>query len=720
MATDLFCDFHKSIKHNILSMGVNLYLLLIHVLLLLILFACWILFKTLTRKKVRDIFMALSDGKYDKFIKLSEKYNLFIGDAEKSIFLNSVFEKEKRFRDFIDSFPEIVFDIDGTGNILYANDKAYQVFEYGKEDLAKGINIFSMIAPEDLQLAKSNFTKLFSKQKPDQGDEYKLVTRTGKNFYAEIYIKPIFSEGNVTNLRGVIIDVTNKRKNIEIIRVYSDILQNMQLGFMMFEKFENEHESVIILINSNTAAKEILNLKKANVEQKRIEDILPFYNNQGMKDIIENVFINKKRIQIENIELRQENEILFFNLKVFSIANNRIVLFFEDISERRKTEELERKIEITKQSAALKQQFLANMSHEIRTPMTGIMGMLSLLMRTNLDDLQSEFVKSIRISSESLLNIINDVLDLSKIEAGKMELKPTQVSLQKLCSHFKDLYSSEAKVKTIDFVCNVCDNLPENILVDETRLRQIINNLLSNAFKFTDEGSVAIGFKPLEKFDDYLIILCEVADTGVGITKKNQNKIFNKYTQLESSYTIPFEGTGLGLAICKELTRLMGGNIQVNSKLGEGSVFSFTFKAGYDRTTTSKERISENTYPPKLQLNVLLVEDRALNRKVARLMLENAGCTVDEATNGEEAISVFKQDFYDITFMDIQMPVMDGITAMQNLKKLYSKIPPIIGISANAMEGDHERFISLGMNDYIAKPFKFEALYELLVKWGRN
>ncbi|MBS4013852.1 MAG: response regulator [Bacteroidetes bacterium] len=701
-------------------MGFSFYLILIHVLLFLVIFAGWILIKTQTRKKVRDVFMALASGEYDKFIRLSAKYNLFIGDAEKNIFLNSVFEKEKRFRDFIDTFPEIVFDIDGTGNILYANDKAYQVFEYSKEGLAKGINIFSMIAPEYLQLVKSNFTKLFSKQKPEQGDEYKLVTRTGKNFYAEIYIKPIFSEGNVTNLRGVIIDVTNKRKNNEIVRVYSDILQTMQLGFMIFEKIENENESGIVLINCNNAAKEILNLKKTKVEQKRIEDILPFYDNQGMKDIIENVFINKKRIQIENIELHQESDILYFNLKVFSIANNRIVMFFEDISERRKTEELERKIEITKQSAALKQQFLANMSHEIRTPMTGIMGMLSLLMRTNLDDLQSEFVKSIRISSENLLNIINDVLDLSKIEAGKMELKPTQVSLQKLCSHFKDLYSSEAKVKSIDFICNVCSSLPENILVDETRLRQIINNLLSNAFKFTDEGSVAIAFKPLEKFDDYLTIQCEVADTGVGITKKNQNKIFNKYTQLESSYTIPFEGTGLGLAICKELTRLMGGNIQVNSKLGEGSVFSFTFKAGYDRTTITKEKISENSYPPKLKLNVLLVEDRALNRKVARLMLENAGCSVDEATNGEEAISVFKQDIYDIILMDIQMPVMDGITAMQNLKKLYSKIPPIIGISANAMEGDHERFISMGMNDYIAKPFKFEALYELLVKWGRN
>jgi PAS domain S-box-containing protein len=703
------------------SLPIVFYIILISTLIIISLLF-WIINVNYTKKKVRQVFSNLFNGEFDSFTKFASKYGINENIYDKDFLLNKILEKEKRFLEFIDLFPEIIFDIDIQGNIIYGNERAHAVFEYSKEDVKKGLSIFQLIDESDLNRVKTNFKQLFINPQNVQGIEYKLVSKSGKTFYVAIYIKPFYQNGKITRLRGVLIDATEKRKNLDTIQVYFDIVNNMQLGYMVFEQVKPKGETNLVLIDFNKSASAILKSENGSLIGKSFKDVLPLEMQRGLGDLLKDVIKSNRNIEVEKILFQTELDDItsFFNIKVFPIGHNRIALIFEDISEKRKTEDLERKIEITRQSAALKQQFLANMSHEIRTPMTGIMGMLSLLMRTSLDEMQSEYVKSIRISSENLLNIINDVLDLSKIEAGKMELKPTSVNLEKLCNHFTELFSADAKVKSIDFICSVCNSLPPFILVDETRLRQIINNLLSNAFKFTDEGSVSISFRLNEKHDDYISILCEVTDTGVGITKKNQNKIFNKYTQLESSYTLPFEGTGLGLAICKELTRLMGGQIQVQSKIGEGSVFSFTFKAGYDLASKPLNKISENSFPPKLDLKVLLVEDRPLNRKVARLMLENAGCIVEEATNGEEAITIFSPGRYNVILMDIQMPVMDGITALHNLKKLYTNIPPVIGISANAMEGDHEKFIALGMDDYIAKPFKFETIYELLVKWGKN
>ncbi len=701
--------------------------IIIAVILLLIIaiaayFAISYFVKEIVRNKVKATLKSLIiDNEPKDFFSSLSVYNISFTQKEQQEFLKSAFAKNHQSQLFIETFPEALFEVDLVGNIIYANKAAYNLFGYSEKDVKSGLNIFQLIDKEAVKEAKRNFLNLIEGKKKPTGNDYKVHTKDGRSLYISVHSKPVYIDNKITGIKGVLLDVTDKKKVINELNVYYDIIQNMDLGYIAIENINNSDE--LILLNANkSATRYIKNTDNNNESKKTIEEALPLSNQQGIKEKIKEAINTNKKIEINNFVYRDnaDAEPQYYNLKLFPIGQNRLVMFIDDISERIKTEELERKVEITKHSAAIKQQFLANMSHEIRTPMTGIMGMLSLLLRTNLDSMQNEYVKSIKVSSENLLNIINDILDLSKIEAGKMDLKPASVNLDTLCKQLIDLFSTEAKVKSIDFMYSLDKNLPESIIVDETRLKQVVSNLLSNAFKFTDEGSVSISFSVSEKHLDYILILCEVTDTGVGITRKNQSKIFNKYTQLESSYTLPFEGTGLGLAICKELTRIMGGSIQVNSKIGEGSFFSFTFKAGYDHSTVEKEKIAENGFPPKLGLNVLLVEDKALNRKVARLMLQNAGCNVDEVCNGEEAISAYKPDTYDVILMDIHMPVMDGITALNNLKRLYNNIPPVIGVSANAMEGDYEKFTSLGLNDYIAKPFKFENLYFLLKKWSKK
>jgi CheY-like chemotaxis protein/two-component sensor histidine kinase len=300
-----------------------------------------------------------------------------------------------------------------------------------------------------------------------------------------------------------------------------------------------------------------------------------------------------------------------------------------------------------------------------------------------------------------------------------MELKPTRIVVAEFMNQIREMFQHQAERNEIKLSTSIDPQVPGVIFADENRLKQLINNLMSNAFKFTDEGDVSIGFGIEEKHDDYILLSCEVKDTGMGISEQNQKQIFEKFTQIDSSLIRPFEGTGLGLAICRELTTLMGGDIKVESELGKGSTFTFTFRAGYDKSDDQKPVDISPGELKDLNLNVLHVEDKLLNQKVVGFILINAGCNVDFLTNGKDAVEKYEPGKYDIILMDIQMPVMDGITAYQELKKQHgSKLCPVIGLSANALEGDAEKFMEMGLDDYIAKPFKPQQLYEKVLQWS--
>src|SRR5690606_30910851 len=333
---------------------------------------------------------------------------------------------------------------------------------------------------------------------------------------------------------------------------------------------------------------------------------------------------------------------------------------------------------------------------------------------------QNKYVRTIKKSSETLLNILNDILDLSKIEAGKMELKPIPVKLSNSLEKLYALFSQQAQSKNINLYYHIDKNLPEKVLVDETRLLQILSNLTSNAIKFTDGGgSINISLKRILQNGTRNIVKVVVSDSGIGISQENIKRLFSSFTQVDNSSTKTFGGTGLGLAISKQLCKLMNGEMGVYSALGLGSSFWFTFEA---ETTTQqvidedeilKKNVRIHNYFENKVPRILLVDDNLVNRQVAGEILKKSGCEVDLAVNGQDSIDKAKENDYDVIFMDIQMPDMDGITATRKIKALGKKsLAPIVAMTAYSMKEDKERFIKSGLDDYISKPIKANELLQ--------
>ncbi len=371
------------------------------------------------------------------------------------------------------------------------------------------------------------------------------------------------------------------------------------------------------------------------------------------------------------------------------------------------------------QASKFKQDFLANMSHEIRTPMVGVIGMIDLLFKnTKLDDLQKEYVSTIHQSSQNLLDILNQILDLSKMEAGKFSLSPKGINLKKLIHQNIDLFLANSKAKGIDLISEYPDTLPEQIYADDNRLKQVISNLIGNAIKFTDKGTITVKSSLVSKKNDELTFKIEVIDSGIGISKEDQKSLFNRFSQVHNEAILVGEGTGLGLTISKKLVDLMNGKLGVQSEIGKGSNFWFTFKTKISNAVIpSTEKAFDKSNDQKFNLHALLVEDSETNIIVSKQILKYLGCTADVAKTGRKAIEMFEEDTYDLILMDINLPELDGVETCKLIRQGYKKVPPVIAITSNALPGDAERFIAKGLDDYITKPFTTEILNIKLKNW---
>ncbi len=381
---------------------------------------------------------------------------------------------------------------------------------------------------------------------------------------------------------------------------------------------------------------------------------------------------------------------------------------------------LQQQVEIAKKSAEFKQSFLANMSHEIRTPLTGILGMADLLEKTNLTEVQEDYLKTLIHSGENLRETINLVLDYSKIEAGKVKLHEQVFSLPQLFSAAERLFISMSRKEELSFTSCIDSDVPLLLKADYNRIFQIVNNLLSNAVKFTEKGVVSL-HASVERVnvaeDNECQIRLSIKDTGSGIGESEKEGIFKPFYQAEQTYNRSFDGTGLGLAICKELSEILGGNIGFESRKNKGSTFWFSFRAKLASSPAEQNgKPTESKLPERKALNILLVEDKIVNQKVVSLLLTSMNHSVALARNGEEALKVYQPGLFDLILMDIQMPVMDGITATQQLKMRYANLPPIVGLSANAFEGDREKYMGKGMDEYITKPVKEKDFREIISK----
>ena len=365
-----------------------------------------------------------------------------------------------------------------------------------------------------------------------------------------------------------------------------------------------------------------------------------------------------------------------------------------------------------------KDRFLANMSHEIRTPLNGILGFINQLAQSDLNAEQKHFVEIVQNSSHTLLGVINDILDFSKIESGQFEIDEHVYNFKHEILPAVELFKVRAAEKNLAFELNVDPLLDQQLEFDNLRIKQVISNLVSNSIKFTSSGTIAVDIKVIDKTHDNLVTEFSVNDTGIGIAKEHLSKIFSPFLQADKSTTRKHGGTGLGLSISKELVKLMGGNLQVESTLNQGTRFFFTLslkasKQNSQSTETNWQFIHGD-------YRVLLVEDNKVNQLLMQAILKQLNLKFDLAQNGVEAIEQFKNNTYDLILMDINMPIMDGITSFHVIQQMYQEeafsFTPVVALTANALVGDCEKYMATGMQDCLKKPLEMNELQRVLVQ----
>jgi len=545
----------------------------------------------------------------------------------------------------------------------------------------------------------------------------------GEESWKEVFLNPIYeSSGDITGVSGLANDITDKMNSklalVESERMFRNIFQSFQDLY-----FRCNFSGKIRMLSPS-----VEDITGYGDEELLGKDITNYYLYKAKtKSLLRKLALETRVRNFEVDIVHKDGSIIhcICNVRLIFDENNKPVYIegvARDIGELKEAnKQLIEAKEFAEESLKIKERFLANMSHEIRTPLNGIIGMIHLLDKPDLKDEQRKYVKSLKSSSGILLNILNDLLDISKIEAGKMVLKYQPIDTSDLVEKLSTLYSEQAKASNIKLTCKKSPKVPAYVFSDETKILQVFSNLVSNAIKFTPEGgSIDVNLKLVDKQKSgWIRLLGEVKDSGIGIAIDEQEQLFNSFTQLDSSSKKSYKGTGLGLYISKQLVNLFKGEIGVQSTPGMGSTFSFTFET----STTRIRPEARQAIQKKLtgQPHILIVDDNEINLDIAAAIVEKAGCKVTLCQSGAESFNAIQENTFNVILMDIQMPDIDGVMAARNIRtQLMTSTPPIIAMTAYSMAGDEDKFLNMGFNDYIAKPIKPELLIEKLEKWTES
>ncbi|MBO0358143.1 PAS domain S-box protein [Hymenobacter sp. BT186] len=593
---------------------------------------------------------------------------------------------------------------------------------------APNVNLFqadlAMMEEDARELFVENYRKAF--QGHAQRFEVRLRDARSADSWREIFLNPIYlDDGSFEEISGIAHDITDKKRS------QLELAAQEEKFRAIFESFQDvyyrtDDQGILTLVSPS-----VLDVLGYEPDEVIGTPISKYYIHSDERDNLLRVIQTEGDARNFPIEMRHKKGHI-----VSMLVNARLVTggitgtegIARDITSLNQMQiDLRRAKDEAETALEAKTLFLANMSHELRTPMNGIIGMIDLLHQTVNSEEQEEYVDTLRKSSDALLAILNDILDLSKIQAGKLQLNEEGMDLHYTLEKIHSLFANRAQQKRLTFTYHIAPNTPRFIVTDETRLLQILSNLTSNAIKFTSQGTVSIIVSTDRREGDEYRLRIAVQDSGIGISMENAKLLFTNFTQLDTTPTKAFGGTGLGLAISKQLAELLGGEIGVLSNEGDGSTFWFTIRCAtaHNETEIVQERLASRERAPDISRfdtspRVLLVDDNPINLKVAIRLLDKLGCEVAVADNGFEAISKATAPGaeFDLIFMDIQMPEMDGVAAMQEIRRrMGGACPPVVAMTAYSMKEDAERFVREGMDDYVSKPVKSQDLHSVLRRW---
>ncbi len=646
---------------------------------------------------------------------------------------DALVQSEQKWRHILENTPQLGISLDTTGKIVFANAFFLKLTGW-REDEILGQNWFTLCIPEDIRDEIQNVFRQTMAQKHSHGYstyENQLLDKHGARLFVSwSNVLTLNADGYPEGLTSMGIDITERKRAEEALarakNEFESIFHNSQVGIMLLRGnriFHRGNQRLADILGYDSPEQmHGFSMRELHLSEERFA----FFGKEYFYSLAE-----KKQMQVEYQLQRKDGTPVWCSLsgKALNPQNldDGVVWVIDDIDPRKKLEQqLTRTAKVADAANIAKSEFLANMSHEIRTPMNGILGMLQLMQMTDLDQEQKEFTSIAIQSSKRLTRLLTDILDLSRVEAGKMPLQLEPFDLVKSLEQSVELFIPTARQAGIDLNLRIGKGIERPVVGDANRLQQVLANLIGNAIKFTPEGSVTVEAQSLNALGQgQKRILFSVSDTGVGITDDQLEKLFSPFSQASRGFSRQYQGAGLGLSICKRLIGLMKGCLALKNEPGKGTTIYFSLPFSQAETDLPKHTPSDQIEPiAQSGLQVLLVEDDRISRIAARKMLQRMECIVSVAEDGLQALSLLKQQEFDIVFMDIQMPVMDGVEATQGIRngkagKQNIDIP-IIAMTAYAMAGDEEIFINAGMNDYLSKPLDIRVLKNMLHKIGKN